>query len=648
MNSSHEFSTPRRAPLFSTDLTKRAACFVFLFTLALASAPRARTARAQSSPTPAPQQGASGVATLDPSTRNTRRVATGSIKGRIVGEGGEPLAGLTVYAAPRTFGAGQRAPHTATADEEGNFTLGGLEPGLYVVGASLPGLVPEIDPSTGRAGTLYRPGDTATVRLVRGGVVTGTVADSRGEPLVAMSVRAYRVRDLDGRAAPPNASYASEDKTDDRGVYRIYGLLPGIYVVLAGGFSPWAFGPGAGYDTDVPVFYPSATRDTASEVAVRAGQDTTGIDIRYRDEQGHRITGVVELPAAATDANTSFGVTLYYAASSINAGNTWVSPGATTERPFSLEGIADGDYDLQAAGGSREGQTVSSAPQRITVRGADVTGLRIKLAPLASIAGTLTIEQATGAQRALLACKDRRASLLPQETLITATADRPSAKNQPAARISPARDASPDDAGAFTLRSLEAGRYRLSARPLDENLYVSSLQLPAATAPTSATATTTPARGADATQRANAAASRDTLEVRPGQQLTGVAVSLSEGAAGLSGRVGGAEGAPSPPYASLRVYLLPAERERTDDLLRYFETQTDADGTFLFKNLPPGRYLLLARTVDVNDSTPRPASWDADSRARLRREAEASNTSVELQPCQRTADFNLRFPPTPK
>ena len=82
------------------------------------------------------------------------------------------------------------------------------------------------------------------------------------------------------------------------------------------------------------------------------------------------------------------------------------------------------------------------------------------------------------------------------------------------------------------------------------------------------------------------------------------------------------------------------------DALRLFETTPGADGAFSFKNLPPGRYLLLARvTSDATDAAPRPASWDTDSRTRLRREAEAANTTVELQPCQRATDFTLRFPP---
>lgn len=619
------------------------------------AAVRPGTPTRQATPTPAIRPAATtapGDTRAAADARKKTPAALGSITGRVVGEGGEPIAGVSAYVTPRGYNHAFRTPRTTTADEEGNFRLEGLEPGVYNVGANLVGYVVEADPQTGRQGVAYRPGDTATVRLVRGGVVTGTVTDPQGEPLVAMSVRAHRVRDLDGRPMPPNSVYASEDKTDDRGVYRIYGLQPGVYVVLAGGFSPWSFGPaGSPYDKDSPTFYPSATRDTASEITVRSGQEAAGIDVRYREEGGHRVTGRIEVPALAPDPNASVGVTLTYASTGINAGNSWVQLSAEN-RSFSLEGVADGDYDLQATGSGREGPSLASTPQRITVKGADVTGLVFKLAPLASVSGTLIIEQVSDAARALEACKDRRASLAPQETLVTLLTDRPAtARNQPAGRTSPLRDVTPDDGGAFTLRNLEAGRYRLTVRPLDENLFVRSIQLPGATAPAVAApraSAASPGGRANATPTANAGG-RDTLDIKPGQQLSGVAVRLSEGASVLSGRVVAPEGAALPPFAQLRVHLIPAERERNDDTLRFFETAPSPDGSFTFKSLAPGRYLVLTRIApDANEATPRPAFWDADSRSKLRREAEAAATTVELQPCQRAADFTVRFPPLTK
>lgn len=598
--------------------------------------------------TPGPQttQAASARPARDDGATRAAR-GPDSISGRVTGEGGEPLGGVSVYANPRSFAPISRSQHVAVADDDGGFRIRGLEPGIYNINVFVPGYVPEPDPVTGRVGGEYRPGDTATVRLVKGGVITGTATDAQGQPVVALGVRAFRVRDLDGHAAPPSAVYVGNGKTDDRGIYRIFGLQPGIYVVVAGGPNP-GFSFVTPYQADPPIFYPSSTRDTAAEVIVRAGQESAGVDIRYREEQGHRVTGRIEFSAPPADASIATGLSLSYASSGLIAGTTYVTPLAP-DASFSFDAIADGDYDLQATSGGRDGLMSAATPQRVTVRGADVTGLRVRLTPLASASGIVLVERASGAERARAECKDATASLPPQETLVTATSDRPaSAKGDPPSRISPTREATPDAAGAFTLRSLEAGHYRLAVRPFDENLYVRSIELPAATSNTqraaSAARQSAPAQSAKA--QTQAASAPGVLDLRASQQLSGITVHLTEGAASISGRVVAAEGAQTPPYASLRVHLLPAERERSDDLLRFFETTPGADGSFSFKNLPPGRYLLLARpSADTTDATPRPASWDTASRAKLRAEAEAANTTVELQPCQRTTDFTLRFPP---
>jgi hypothetical protein len=231
--------------------------------------------------------------------------------------------------------------------------------------------------------------------------------------------------------------------------------------------------------------------------------------------------------------------------------------------------------------------------------------------------------------------------MLPQETVVLATpAVKTTGPGRVFSRTSGEHGASPDDVGAFTINTLEAGRYRLSVRLFDEALYVRSIQAPAP-------APTAPARGGAATANA-AAAPGDVLDVKAGQQLSGIAVRVAAGAAYLSGTVAAAE--PALPLAQLRVHLVPQERERAEDALRYYETPVAGDGTFAFKNLAPGRYLVVARPTapEADGSTPRPAAWDATARAALRRDAESANNTIELQPCKRTTDLKLRFPPAAK
>ena len=180
--------------------------------------------------------------------------------------------------------------------------------------------------------------------------------------------------------------------------------MPGVYIISAGTTSSsYFYGYAAAYAGDVPTFYPSATRDTASEITVRAGQENAGIDIRFRDEQGRSVTGRVEPPAGSQAVpGVGFNVTLAYASTGIQAGLAFVQPNALT---FSFDGVADGDYDVQASAGGREGQLSVSAPQRVSVRGADVTGLKLTLSPLASVSGSLSIEQSPAQYREARACR---------------------------------------------------------------------------------------------------------------------------------------------------------------------------------------------------------------------------------------------------
>ena len=122
--------------------------------------PQAATQPTQSKP--AAQDGAS----------KTARRTLGSIKGRVVGDAGESLPGVVVFASSRAFNLNSfnydtRAQHSSTTDDEGNFSIGSLEPGLYGLSASIPVYVSESDPLTGNAAEIYRPGDAEPLRLGR-------------------------------------------------------------------------------------------------------------------------------------------------------------------------------------------------------------------------------------------------------------------------------------------------------------------------------------------------------------------------------------------------------------------------------------------------------------------------------------------------
>jgi hypothetical protein len=93
--------------------------------------------------------------------------------------------------------------------------------------------------------------------------------------------------------------------------------------------------------------------------------------------------------------------------------------------------------------------------------------------------------------------------------------------------------------------------------------------------------------------------------------------------------------------------LVPVELGAANDVLRYAEGFARRDGSFSLSNIAPGKYWLIARAAPDDepiDRQPAPVAWDADERAKLRREAETLKTEVELKACQRVADQLVKYP----
>jgi hypothetical protein len=64
--------------------------------------------------------------------------------------------------------------------------------------------------------------------------------------------------------------------------------------------------------------------------------------------------------------------------------------------------------------------------------------------------------------------------------------------------------------------------------------------------------------------------------------------------------------------------------------------------------LPPGRYLAFAKTAGENESSilsKLRLPDEAEARAKLRGEAQAAKTEIELKPCQNIADYQLPAAP---
>ena len=578
-----------------------------------------------------------------PATENAQPAppSTGVITGRVVDSSGQPLTGALAYA---TAIGSRVPPRGAVVDADGAFKLEGLETGVYSIWASAPGFVTEspfVAPDAPRR--YYRPGDTVTISLVKGGVITGAVTTATGQPVVAVVVHAMRVRDADGQPVE-GVSQPRERQTDDRGIYRIYGLPPGTYVISAGGPGQFYSGLSGPYDVDVATYAPSSTRDTAVEIGVRSGEEAIGVNIQYRGEAGHAISGTVTgglQNQPATQAGF-YGASVVLTAVQSRTMLMFASASSYSGYTFEFYGIPDGEYELTAQRSLPSGEATAAEPRRINVKGADVTGIALALVPLSSIVGQVMVES-----HPELNCAKRRATAL-RETLITARRDpKPetkSAENQkekagvntetkvPISLSNTSAEGVPGEKGEFTLRGLRSGSYRIESYLPGSGWFVRSITMGS------------PSPNATATKRTDANIPRDGITLKSGERVSGLTVTIAEGAASFRGRLTVAEGQSLPP--NLRVYLVPAEKEGVADVLRFFETRADTDGSFALGNIAPGHYWMVGRAADESEpATVRPIRLDSGLRSQVVKEAEKTRNEIQLQPCQRIVDYEIRYPP---
>ena len=129
------------------------------------------------------------------------------------------------------------AGRATLTDADGRFRFDGLPAGRFVVTASKPPFITTAFGAkrSGAAGTAIAVAvgqrvEDVVVRLSRGAVIAGQLRDGAGEPVPAVQVAALRVDFARGTSPAP---VAQTTMTDDRGAYRLFGLMPGKYAIVS-------------------------------------------------------------------------------------------------------------------------------------------------------------------------------------------------------------------------------------------------------------------------------------------------------------------------------------------------------------------------------------------------------------------------------
>lgn len=541
-------------------------------------------------------------------TSSAQAEKPGTISGRVVNDSGRPLPNAVITL--RRLGSMNLESIKATTDREGKFEVSGLPRMSYQIFAFLQGYAPLLpgDLDDTKA-SVYHVGDSVTLVLTKGGVITGTVTNQAGEPVVGVNVHVLMVPNANTLSYPYNL-FAPADLTDDRGIYRIYGLPEGTYVVWAGGGASRFTTNEDPFANDVRTYAPASTRDTAQEIRVRAGVESNGVDIQYRGESGHTVSGTASGPKS--EQSLGFAVNLV-SASGVQAGMT--SGQGPNDRGFMFQGVDDGDYNISAMSFRPDGEWMLSPTKQIKVRGTDVSGVELVVQPLSSVAGRVVLEEIKTTE-----CSDKQRPIF-TETVVSAQNASDTLAHIPWS----IGTVNADEQGNILLKNLPPGRYYFNTQYFAKDWYLKSLSFAS-----SETAST---------KKTDAARTWTTL--KPGDRLNGLTITLAQGAASLRGQIVLSKG--ETPAGKLYVYLIPAEREMADDPLRFYGAAVTAEGTVALNNVAPGRYLVLAVTDEsVSPLTKLRSPDETAYRGSLRRIAETVKAEVELKSCQKAVDLKVR------
>jgi hypothetical protein len=375
-------------------------------------------------------------------------IGTASIAGTVF-LGGEPRLPARKARVTVTNLAQSTLGQTATTDDNGAFIFSGLPAGRFEIQAVKPGYLrasygasrPE------RAGTSVivqdgQPVAGLTLTMVRGGVITGTVRDQRARPAANLSVRVLKIgyRALTGERTLDAPNAGAVVMTDDRGVYRAYGLPPGGYLVMvdldslsmrgmgpletdirvmssadlqrvmqaARAGAPGAAGPSvtptqapATRMNYAPVFSPGLTDiGAAATIPLGLGEEQSGVDIAIHLSPTATVRGTVRDPAGPLPSTLSVGLVPAgpYDELLAGAGIRGLSTPMSADGTFKFASVPPGQYTATAQVG-RGGRGSPYELQKwakadITVDGRDLD-VSLELKPGVAITGRVVFEGAS-------------------------------------------------------------------------------------------------------------------------------------------------------------------------------------------------------------------------------------------------------------
>jgi hypothetical protein len=230
--------------------------------------------------------------------------------------------------------------------------------------------------------------DDLDLSIKRGGVIAGRVIDSNGQPVIGERVSVQVVDEANRKRRVILHNQSGE--TDDRGIYRLYGLAEGRYIVsISRRPRPGSMMGGRGGNAPT-TFYPGvADESNAQLVEVHAGDETENVDILLgRAADTYNVAGrVIDAETGRPVPNIACGYTEL-------TGNRLpgfnVACKTDANGAFKLNHVAPGRYAFFLS--SDSDNDFYSEQTLFEISSGDVQGLEIKARRGSTISGVAVVQ----------------------------------------------------------------------------------------------------------------------------------------------------------------------------------------------------------------------------------------------------------------
>jgi hypothetical protein len=486
---------------------------------------------------------------------------TAKIIGRIVSaDSGNPIRRAQV----RVSAPDARTNRVVTTDNQGRYEIGDLPAARYRLMISKAGYV-TLEYGQARPFEAGKPLDVADGQVLdkidfslpRGSVIAGRVSDEFGDPIADAQVQAMRYQFSNGQRQLVNAGRTAV--SDDIGQFRIFGLMPGDYILRASvrpnAQMAMAFAvveEPSGYP---PTYYPGTTDVAqAQSVTVALGQEMSSVTFSLVPARLARISGTV----LSSNGKPLNGAVVLVRPTSGGGGmfNIGGANQVGADGSFTLNNVPPGEYTLDVPQRPRDLQSVAGgelefASLPLSVTGEDISNVTILTTPGISVSGRVVFQGQKPQAGSTRGLQITAAPVTGQQSIMGIAG-----RALGGGRVA--------DDGAFELRGvLGSQMIRVGGVPGGWTLKSISVN------------------GEDITDKP--------YEFKSGNNVAGVVVTLTDRLTDLSGSVRDAKGQAMKDYV---LVIFPDDAKLWTGQSRYIRTaRPNQDGNFSLKGLPPGRYL---------------------------------------------------------